>query len=200
MRSMKAVLLAATLVLGCGSAMGEKNDQTQGQYQAPDQAPQGQYQGPTQAAPQSPTQNAPQAQPRQGDEDQPQAQGPDQNEDAAVESFQWVRGQSHFGIVVEGMTRDLRSFFGAPADSGVLVAHVRRHSMATQAGLRVGDILLDVNGQRIKSADDVLAALAAQPTGRVRINVIREGRRMRLEGMLPNAPQQNEQGPENETL
>ena len=193
MRWLKAELLAACLVFGCGSAMGgpDQNQQyPQQQYpqQAPQQAPQGGYPGP----------QAPDPNPSSEQTPMDQNQTPATNEDAAVESFEYATGQSHLGVVVMGMTRDLRQFFGAPPDRGVIVAHVEQNSPAARAGVQVGDILMRVSGQKIQSTDDVISALAAQPTGRARLDVIRQGRRLRIDAMIQ--PPRTEQRPNNSML
>ena len=219
MRWLKAELLATCLVFGCGSAMGGPSHdqgayQGQGTYQGPpgeyqnpqsswqenqpneqDQTPQAQQgQEENQQQPSENQQGTYEDQQNQAQQDQQNQQG-QQGSDTVVESFEWASGGTHLGIVVEGMTRDLRSYFGAPSDRGVLIAHVVHGSPAERAGLRVGDVLLDVGNQSIRSADDVISALAQQPNGQVRIDVMRQGRRMRLSAYLGN-PQQNEQQPQ----
>lgn len=212
MRWLKAQLLATCLVFGCGSALGgPSRDQTQDPGQGTYQGPPGEYQNPqsswqenqpneqdqTPQEQQGQEQNQQQPyenQPSTDEDEQDQAQQGQRSPDAVVESFEWASGGTHLGIVVEGMTRDLRSYFGAPSDRGVLVARVVHGSPAERAGLRVGDVLLDVGNRSIRSADDVISALAEQPTGQVRIDVIRQGRQLRLQAYLGN-PQQNDQQP-----
>ena len=180
MRWLKAELLAACLVFGCGSAMGGPDQNPQYPQQSPN--PQYPQQGPYQGAPpaQPPTAEQPTA---PADQEQP-APPTANNEDAAVESFEYATGQSHLGVVVMGMTKDLRQFFGAPIDRGVIVAHVEPNSAAQRAGIMVGDVLTRVSGQKIQNTDDVISALASQPAGRFRIDVIRQGRRMRIDAMI----------------
>jgi predicted metalloprotease with PDZ domain len=132
---------------------------------------------------------------------QTQSQNQNQNdEDAVVEEFEWASGGSHLGVVVEGMTKDLRGYFGAPADRGVLVAHVEQGSAAQQAGVRVGDILLRVGNHRITSADDVISAISASqstnqnnPGNWVKLDVLRRGQRVHLQAMLESENQNQNQ-------
>ncbi len=178
-------LLATCLAIGCGStSSGPSADQNPYQQQQP-------YPQYSQATPQQPEYTQPEAQqpaqPQQGTQ-QPARSG----EDAVVESFEYASGGSHLGVVVEGMTRDLRNYFGAPKDRGVLVAHVERHSAAARAGLMVGDVLVAVGDQPIRSADDVISALAARNAGAVHLDLIRQGRPMRVDATLPT--EQNPQG------
>lgn len=140
----------------------------------------------------------------QGDDQaqaQTQAQAPSQNQDQdqdqdVAESQVWQAGQSHLGVVVMGLTTELRQFFGVPADRGVLVAKVEPSSAASRAGIQVGDVLVRVGPRMVRSGDDVIQALAAHAGGRIRISVIRQGRMQRLFASLPG----NQASPEQDQL
>ena len=49
----------------------------------------------------------------------------------------------------------------AEKGQGVLVTEVDPDSAADQRGLRAGDVILSVSSRDVKSADDILAAIAA---------------------------------------
>lgn len=75
-----------------------------------------------------------------------------------VEAFEWSSGQGRLGLMLEGLTPQLRSYFGAPNDAGLLVAQVAPDSPAAKAGVQVGDVITQVNRQRVQSADDIISA------------------------------------------
>ncbi|HSN25412.1 MAG TPA: PDZ domain-containing protein [Kofleriaceae bacterium] len=75
-----------------------------------------------------------------------------------VEAFEWSSGQGRLGLMLEGLTPQLRSYFGAPNDSGLLVAQVAPNSPAARAGVQVGDVITQVNRQTVQSADDIISA------------------------------------------
>ncbi|HUJ59158.1 MAG TPA: PDZ domain-containing protein [Kofleriaceae bacterium] len=127
----------------------------------------------------------------QAQQNQQQQNSADNDEDTTVESFEYSQGQSHLGIAVMGLNNELRQFFGAPMDRGVLVAHVEANSPAMRAGLHVGDVVIDVANRRVQSPDDVLAALAEQNSGRIRLDVVRSGQRLALTARLPINNEQN---------
>ncbi len=54
------------------------------------------------------------------------------------------------GITLQALTKDIREFFAVEADGGIIVNEVLAGSPAHSAGLKVGDILIDVNGQAIE--------------------------------------------------
>ncbi|MCB2230822.1 PDZ domain-containing protein [bacterium] len=61
---------------------------------------------------------------------------------------QIVRGW--LGITLQALTRDIQEFFNIEAGGGIIVNEVMTGSPADVAGLKVGDILIDVNGQAIE--------------------------------------------------
>src|SRR5215468_3593197 len=60
------------------------------------------------------------------------------------------------GAQIADMTEDLRKYFGAPADSGVLVTHVDADQPAAKAGLKVGDVIIEAAGQKVEDPSDVI--------------------------------------------
>jgi S1-C subfamily serine protease len=101
----------------------------------------------------------------------------------------WSTGQSHLGVMVMGLTPELRMHFGAPSNRGVLIARVEPNSAASRAGIQVGDILVRVGRSQVRAGDDVVQALAAQGGGRIALSVIRQGQHIRLTAALPGARQ-----------
>lgn len=103
------------------------------------------------------------------------------------DTFEWSMstGRARLGVMVIGLTPELRSHFGAPADRGVLVGKVQPGSAAASAGLTVGDVLLEVQGDRVESAFDVLSALGERKKGdTVTLSVIRERKPLTLTARL----------------
>ena len=63
--------------------------------------------------------------------------------------------RGYLGVSLLDLTPDLRAFFGAPQDAGVLVSHVEADSPAAKAGIKVGDVLTGADGQKIGSSTDI---------------------------------------------
>lgn len=62
-----------------------------------------------------------------------------------------IRGR--LGVSVQALTPDLAKSFGLPdSASGVLINSVEPNSAAYKAGLKVGDVILDVNGSKVTDA------------------------------------------------
>jgi serine protease DegQ len=78
------------------------------------------------------------------------------------------------GVGVQDITRELAESFKLNANAGVLISHVERGGPAEKAGVRLGDILLAVNGKPVAHTADMLNRIAAlQPGEPARIKVTR---------------------------
>jgi membrane-associated protease RseP (regulator of RpoE activity) len=158
-------------------------DQTPPSQNAPSQTPPA---PPAQPEWQSPP-NSPQAQSAPQDAwDQDQAQDDDDADTSASQT-----GQPRLGVMVMGLTPELRQFFGVPNDRGVLIAKVEPSSPAARAGLQAGDVLVRVGRQPARSASDVVQALAAQAGGRIRLVISRRGQPLRLQAVVAGQRQQS---------
>ncbi len=71
--------------------------------------------------------------------------------------------RSKLGLKLQELTPELAQRFGVKGDQGVVVAGVIPGSPAAEAGLRPGDVILEVNRQKVKGLKDVEAALAKRP-------------------------------------
>ncbi|HEU5162972.1 MAG TPA: PDZ domain-containing protein [Thermoanaerobaculia bacterium] len=84
-------------------------------------------------------------------------------------------GGGYLGISPVGLTDELRAHFGVPQDSGVMVGKVFDDAPAAKAGLRVGDVITQVDGQKVESTFDVSRALRGKKKGeQVRVDFIRD--------------------------
>lgn len=102
-------------------------------------------------------------------------------------SFSSEKGR--LGVAVIGMTPDLRTHFGAPADRGVLIGHVEPGSAAAAAGLEVGDVITAVQGQPARDAGDVIEAMASAKKGdKVALEVVRNGAKLALQATMTQDP------------
>ena len=82
--------------------------------------------------------------------------------------------RAFIGVSLAGLTPELREYFGAPKDAGVMVESVQDDSPADKAGIKVGDIVLSADGKDVKWAGDLRAALRDKKEGdSVRLEVLR---------------------------
>jgi membrane-associated protease RseP (regulator of RpoE activity) len=89
--------------------------------------------------------------------------------------------RAHLGVRLTDLSSELRDHFGAPKDSGVLVASVEEDSPAEKAGVKVGDIIVGVDGKDVASSTDLRRALKDKKEGdSVRLEVLRGRSRQSL--------------------
>lgn len=92
-----------------------------------------------------------------------------------------IASAAPLGISSVQISPDLRTHFAAPADRGVLVNTVEPNGSAARAGLRVGDVLLEVEGTPVESPRDVVESLSDRKKGEVvAILVMRAGKQVSL--------------------
>lgn len=91
---------------------------------------------------------------------------------AALEAL--FTSRAFIGVSLASLSPELREHFGAPKDAGVIVESVQDDSPADKAGIRVGDIVLSVDGKDVKSSADLRMALREKKEGEsVRIDLLR---------------------------
>jgi len=92
-----------------------------------------------------------------------------------VDSDGMLGGKRAFiGVAMVDLTPELREFFGASKDSGVLVSSLTENGPAAKAGLRVGDVITAVNGKPVASRGQVMVAMRDNHAGdAIRIEAIR---------------------------
>jgi len=85
------------------------------------------------------------------------------------------------GIVLQDLTPELRKSFNVEEKEGALIGQVFEGSPAEKAGLKVGDIVVEIDGTRIKSSQDVVREVLKKQIGqKIKIAIIRDGKRMEL--------------------
>jgi serine protease Do len=71
-----------------------------------------------------------------------------------------------FGLQIEALAPDTAERLGLPFSQGLLVTDVATGGPGDRAGLRRGDIILEVDRQAVHDAPSLQKALAAVPGGR----------------------------------
>jgi serine protease Do len=99
-------------------------------------------------------------------------------------------GGARLGVTVEDMSAQLASFFGAK--EGVLVSAVVDDSPASRAGLRAGDVITSINGDRVHNRADVVRTLHNVDEGaEVTIGIVRDKKESTVRAkMEPRKPRQ----------
>src|SRR5256714_2199007 len=84
-----------------------------------------------------------------------------------IPSMEWdggrfLGGQPRLGIDAEDLSGQLGTFFGAPDGEGILVRDVNSGSPAEKGGGKAGDVIISLDGERIRSAGELREKLSAK--------------------------------------
>lgn len=82
------------------------------------------------------------------------------------------------GVGLTALTKQLGDHFGV--ESGAMVNNVREDSPAAKAGLKAGDIILEVEGKTVKGEMDVIRAIAEKKEGDISLTFIRDKNRQTI--------------------
>jgi serine protease Do len=89
------------------------------------------------------------------------------------------------GVGVQTMSQDLAQAFGLDNPQGALVTQIESDSAADAAGLKKGDVILSVDGERIDDSAALAANIAGRaPGSKVQMEVWRDGKKRRLDAKL----------------
>lgn len=95
-------------------------------------------------------------------------------------------GSLQLGVLLISVTPELRTHFGSADGLGVLVGRVEPGSLASSAGVQVGDLIVRVDGTGVHSPGGVRAIVQAKTEGQtLTINVLRAKRPVRLTVVIP---------------
>ena len=98
------------------------------------------------------------------------------------------------GVQIQDVTRQLAESFGMDRPHGALVAKVIPGGPAEKAGLQIGDIIVEFNGQVVETSGELPPRVGVTPIDEnAKIKIIRQGEKQDLTvkiGLLPAQQQQ----------
>ena len=101
--------------------------------------------------------------------------------------FEFTPAGRRLGATVIDVGDQLGSYFGVK--QGVLITAVTADTPAARAGLKAGDVIVEVNGRPVSNVGDVNTAVTSvSGDGRVDLHVIRDKKDLRLTATLPAEP------------
>jgi S1-C subfamily serine protease len=80
--------------------------------------------------------------------------------------------RGRLGVQLNELTPELAEYFGAK-DGGVLVSRVTPDSPAAKAGLKAGDVITSVDGDRVRDTDDLVDELRDKD-GDITLGIVRD--------------------------
>ena len=109
-------------------------------------------------------------------------------------SFAFAR-RARLGVELVETTPDLREFLGGKKEAGVLVGKVLTGTPAEKAGVRVGDLILSVDGDAVEDSGDLIDALSEKEGKTVDLELVRDRKTMHLKVAIPELEKDEPGGP-----
>jgi len=107
------------------------------------------------------------------------------------------RNKPLLGIEMVETTPELREALGGTKDAGVLVGKVLAGSAAEKGGLKVGDLITAVEGQKVSDVGELGEAIAKYEGKTIDLDVVRDKRPIHVKAVLPrlDEPEDEPTGP-----
>ena len=98
-----------------------------------------------------------------------------QIKDQLIENGRVIRGR--IGVGIQAVTQDLAEAFGLKTPRGAVITQLEKGQPGEKAGLKVGDIVVALNGQTINSANDLPVKISAMKPGtQAKLTILRDGK------------------------
>jgi len=95
------------------------------------------------------------------------------------------------GMNIQQIDDRVARYLKLDTKDGVVVVEIAPNSPAADAGLEVGDVIVAVNGEPVKSEDDAVSLISDSKVGdTLRLKILRNGKEMQQSMVLTKAPRQ----------
>lgn len=89
---------------------------------------------------------------------------------------------SYIGVRLTELTKQLGEYFGVEKARGVLITEVDKDSPAEKAGLKAGDVIVDIDGDKVYEYEDVRDIIGDKDEGdMVAVTVMRDRKEVKLD-------------------
>ncbi|MGH9653818.1 MAG: Do family serine endopeptidase [Bryobacteraceae bacterium] len=97
--------------------------------------------------------------------------------------------RGYIGVSLQPLTADLAKQFGLNSNHGALVAKVEPDMPGAKAGLKPGDVIVAINGQKVQGIDDTtLKVIGHAPGTTITLDVVRDGKHIKVPVTLATRP------------
>ncbi len=102
--------------------------------------------------------------------------------------------RSFLGVYIQEVTPPLAESFGLEKAEGALVSQVEEGAGADKAGLQSGDIILELNGEKVKDVGKFRNSVASNPPGtELELTIFRDGDKKKITAVTSEFPGQSEE-------
>lgn len=108
-----------------------------------------------------------------------------------------ARSGGYLGVQVQDVTRTLQRARNLPTEQGAMVSRVEPGSPADRSGIRRGDVIVEVNGDKIEDSADLIRTVRRLDSGEnARVTLWRGGSLRTITAELGDRPQRQEMPPD----
>lgn len=132
-------------------------------------------------APEAPRPSAPPGQPQPAPAQPPSARKflPARPGQPLLPSFEM---RKYIGVYCHELNTELAAYFGLKEGTGLIVARLTENGPAQKAGIKVGDVIVRVDGKRVESVNDLIDLIQDKKKGdKVKLEILREKKPMTID-------------------
>ncbi len=95
------------------------------------------------------------------------------------------------GVAIQDLSSDMAEYYGIEKKEGVFVADVFEGDPADQAGIQRKDIIVELNGQKIKTTRQLTSMIAKIPVGEsAKVKILRDGKEKTVQIKVGKRPEE----------
>lgn len=100
------------------------------------------------------------------------------------------------GVMIQEVTKEIRSSLGLKADEGAMISEVIENSPASRSGVKKGDIIMEFDGKRIKKVGELPVIVSETAVDRiVLVRTLRDGKERSFNIKIGRLEEDTEQKP-----
>jgi len=91
--------------------------------------------------------------------------------------FVFPGASRRLGVTVSSLNKQLGDYFGVADGKGVLIENVAENSPAAKAGLKAGDVIVEIEGEAVSNQADLTRGLSKKAEGEIALTFVRDRQR-----------------------
>ena len=96
------------------------------------------------------------------------------------------------GVSIQDISPSLAEAFGLDKKNGALINKVLKDSPADKAGLQPGDVVISIDGKKVRNANDVRNRIGLLPVGeKIQFKLLRDGKEFELVVLVEESTEEN---------
>lgn len=112
------------------------------------------------------------------------------SKDAFKFFYQMESSGAYMGVSLDDLNSQLGEYFGVEKGKGALITEVMKDSPAEKAGLKAGDVIVNIDGMEVEGAADVKEIVMDTEEGdKIEVSVLRDRKQMEFSVEIEESPE-----------